>query len=193
MPTAPANLRVQSLAFTGLTLAWDAATDDSGTVRYDAEIQTPRGLLQARAFGTSQSFGGLTAGTTYPASVRAVDGAGNSSAAVSIQLTTPTRTLPPPSTPTNPRPVYAGGTLDAIAWDPSTHGTPVSYVLRSGDDVLLSTSATSVAVFQLVFVECAVEPGGTYTLTVQALSADNDLSALSTPLTVTIPLAVAAS
>jgi len=190
-PSTPTNLHVQTLQFTWLTLAWDASTDNSGSVMaYDAEVQTPSGLLQERAFATSQSFGGLAAGTTYTASVRAVDAAGNRSAPVSVQFTTPTRTLPPPTTPTNLRGVYVDGTLTGIAWDPSTHGTAVSYVLRSGDNFVHSTSSTSVTVFELVYVDCALSLGGTYTLTVQAWSADNDMSALSAPLTVTIPLTV---
>ncbi|GAA4457546.1 fibronectin type III domain-containing protein [Phytohabitans houttuyneae] len=187
-PTAPANLRVQSVGHTWVTLAWTPSTDNSGTVFYDTTLQTPTGPLQARAFGPTQGFGGLAPGTTYTASVRAVDLAGNSSAAVSVQVATPARTLPPPTTPANLRAVHVGGVLDRIEWDASTHGTPVSYQVLSGDTVLSSVPATSVSVFQLVHIDCAVEPGGTYTLTVQALSADNDVSARSAPLTVTIPL-----
>ncbi|BCB76732.1 hypothetical protein GCM10022251_50020 [Phytohabitans flavus] len=186
-PTAPTNLRVQNVAHTWFTLAWNASTDNSGSVLYEATVQTPDGPLHARAFSPTQGFGGLNPGTTYTASVRAVDPSGNASAAVSIPVTTPARTLPPPTTPANLRGVYVEGVLDRIAWDASTHGTPVSYLLRSGDIVLSSTSDTTVSIFQLVHIDCAVEPGGTYTLTVQALSADNDVSARSAPLTVTIP------
>ncbi len=184
-PTTPANLHVQSLTFTAVTLAWDASTDNSGTVMYDVTLNP--GNLSDRAFDPTQSFGGLTAGTSYTASVQAVDLAGNTSAAVSVQFTTPARTLPPPTTPTNLRGVFTDGVLQGIAWDPSQHATPVSYILRSGDTVFHTGAATSVSVFTLEFVDCAVNPGGTYTLTVQAISADLDLSARSAPLTVTIP------
>jgi hypothetical protein len=184
-PTTPSNLHVQSLSFTSVTLAWDASTDNSGTVMYDATVDP--GNLSERAFDTSQGFGGLSAGTTYTASVRAVDLAGNTSATVSIPFTTPTRTLPPPTTPTNLRGVFTDGVLQSIAWDPSQHATHVSYILRSGDTVFHTGAATSVTVYTLEFVDCAVNPGGTYTLTVQAISADLDLSALSQPLTITIP------
>jgi hypothetical protein len=189
-PTVPKNPRVQTVSFTWLTLAWDASSDNSGTVMYDGKIDTPDHLIQDRTFDTSLSFGGLAAGTTYTASVRAVDIAGNASAWVSVQLTTLARTLPPPTTPTNLRGVYVNGTLDRIAWDPSTHSTPVSYVLYSGDTFLHSGSATSVSIFDLVFVDCAVRPGGTYTMTVQAWAADNYPSQRSAPLTVTIPRTV---
>jgi hypothetical protein len=189
-PTVPTSLRVQSVAHTWLTLAWNASTDNSGTVMYDTTVQTPTGPLQARAFSPTQGFGGLMPGTTYTATVRAVDPAGNASATVSIVVTTLARTLPAPTTPTNLRGEYVDGLLDRIAWDASTHATPVSYLLWSGETVLSSGFATSVSVFQLVHIDCAVDPGGTYTLTVQAVSADNDVSARSEPLTVTIPSTV---
>jgi hypothetical protein len=184
-PTTPTNLHVQSLTFTSVALVWNASTDNSGTVMYDATLDP--GGLSDRAFDASETFGGLTAGTTYTASVRAVDLAGNTSAAVSVQFTTPARTLPPPTTPTNLRGVFVGGVLQSIAWDPSQHATHVSYILRSGDTVFHTGSATSVTVSTLESVDCAVVPGGTYTLTVQAISADLDVSARSEPLTVTIP------
>ncbi|MGN9912990.1 fibronectin type III domain-containing protein [Phytohabitans sp. LJ34] len=187
-PTVPTDLRVHSVGFTWVSLAWNPSTDNSGTVLYDATLQAAGGPLQQRAFTPTQGFGGLTPGTTYTASVRAVDLAGNASAAVSVQASTPARTLPPPTTPTNLRGVHVGGVLDRIAWDASPHGTPVSYLLLSGETVLSSVSTTSVSVFQLVHVDCAVEPGGTYTLTVRALSADGDFSDRSAPLTVTIPI-----
>ena len=186
-PTAPTNLRVQGVTHTWVSLAWSPSTDNSGTVFYDATLQSPGGQLKERAFGPAQGFGGLTPGVTFTASVRAVDLAGNASAAVSVQVTTPARTLPPPTTPTNLRPVLANGVLNAIAWDPSTHATGVSYLLLLGDSAISVSSFTSVSLFQLIHIDCAVEPGGTYTLTVQALSADNDFSARSAPLTVTIP------
>lgn len=187
-PTTPTNLRLESVGHTWVSLAWNPSTDNSGTVFYDVTLQSAGGSLQERAFGPTQGFGALTPGATYTGSVRAADLAGNTSATVSIQVSTPARTLPPPTTPTNLRPVFVGGVLDRIAWDASTHGTSVSYLLLSGDTVISSVSTTSVSIFQLIHIDCAVEPGGTYTLTVQALSADNDFSARSAPLTVTIPI-----
>lgn len=50
-----------------------------------------------------------------------------------------------------------------------------------------TTSATSISIYHLVFIDCAIEPGGTYTLTVQALAADSYPSVRSAPLTVTVP------
>jgi len=186
-PTTPRNLRVQNVALTWFTLAWDASTDNSGSVMYDVTVTTPTGPRTERAFSPTQSFGGLPTGTTFTASVRATDLAGNTSAAVSIQVTTPPRTLPAPITPANLRAVYVGGVLDRIEWDASSHPSGVSYWLRNGESVIHSDSATSVTIFELLFIECAVQRGGTYTFTVEALSGDLDFSGRSAPLTVTIP------
>ncbi|GIJ43592.1 hypothetical protein Val02_04780 [Virgisporangium aliadipatigenens] len=182
-PTTPTNLRLHSAGHTWLYLAWDASTDNSGTVMYDVAL----GTLQERAFEPLQGFGGLVPGATYTGTVRAVDLAGNSSPPVSITVSTPARTLPPPPVPTNLRGVFAGGALTAIAWDASSHPAGVSYLLRSGDNLLHSGSATSVTVFELLNIDCSVAPGGTYAVTVEALSGDNDFSGRSAPLTVTIP------
>ena len=186
-PTTPTNLRVQAVAHTWVTLAWNASTDNSGTVMYDVTLDGPTGRLTARAFSPTQSFGGLAPGTTFTASVRATDLAGNTSAATRIQVTTPARTLPPPATPANLRAVFTNGVLTGIRWDASSHPAGVSYLLRSGEDVLFSGSETGVTVFELVNIFCSVERGGTYTVTVEALSGDNDFSARSAPLTVTVP------
>lgn len=97
----------------------------------------------------------------------------------------------PPSAPANLRAVHVDGVLHRIAWDRSVHDRMVSYVGYSGPVSLFSTSATSISIFELVHHWCAVEPGSTYTLTVEALSSDNHSSALSAPLTITIPPASA--
>jgi hypothetical protein len=188
-PTVPTNLRVADVSFTSVTLAWSPSTDNSGTVAYDVRIDTPDNLVNERAFTTTQSFGGLEAGRTYTASVVAVDGAENASAAATIQFTTVQRTLPPPTAPTNVRGVFVNGTLHDIAWDPSVSGQHVSYVGYSGHNVLFSTSATKISIFNLVYAWCAVRPGATVTVTVQAIAQDNALSERSAPATFTIPAA----
>jgi hypothetical protein len=188
-PTTPTNLQTQTVSFTWFNLSWNPSTDNSGTVMYDVTIHRAGTVESQRAFTNSQGFGGLEAGATYTASVSAVDVAGNRSATVSIQVTTLPRTQPPPSTPTNLRGVFVDGVLHSIAWDASTHNQPVSYVGYSGSTSLFSTWATSIRIFELVHHWCAVDPGGTVTLTIQAIGSDNYLSGFSAPVTFTIPAA----
>ena len=191
-PTTPTDLHVQSVSFTWVSLAWDASTDNSGWVAYDATIDLPSGPYTERVFSPAQEFGGLEAGHTYTVSVHAVDLAGNVSASVSVQFTTLARTGPPPTTPTNLRGVYVNGVLTAIAWDPSVFDGGVSYVLSTANGPLADTSDTSVTIHDLVYYDESVNPGGTYTMTVQAWGTDNYPSGVSDPLTVTIPDAVPA-
>ena len=189
-PTKPTNVHVETVSFTWATIAWDASTDNSGWVTYEATIDLPSGPYTERDLNTSQSFGALEAGHTYTVSVKAVDLAGNASAGVSVQFTTLPRTGPPPTTPTNLRGEYVDGVLTAIAWDPSVFAGGVSYVLYARNSPLTATSHTRVTIHDLVYYDESVNPGGTYTMTVQAWGQDNYLSGFSEPLTVTIPKTV---
>jgi len=184
-PTAPANLHVTDLSFTWAQLAWNAATDNSGFVRYEVALDASQ-AYDTTTIDTATGFGGLPAGVTFTATVRAADAAGNRSAAVTTTFTTKPRTGPPPTAPANLRAVYVGGVLHDLAWDPSVFDGTVSYNLYSGSDFLTATSFTSISVRSLIVNEC-VRPGSTHTLTVEAIGAGNYLSDHSAPLTVTIP------
>jgi len=86
---------------------------------------------------------------------------------------------------------HVGGVLNAIAWDPSVFDGAVSYQgYTSATNSVFATWATSITIRDLVVNWCAVEPGGTYTFTVQAIGENNYLSEHSAPLTATIPLTV---
>jgi hypothetical protein len=186
-PTAPTNLRVETVSHTWVRLAWDPSTDNAGAPMYEGRLHAPEFPNGSRTFDTALGFGGLQAGTTYVASVFAVDLAGNQSAAVPIEFSTLARSGPPPSTPANLRAVYANGVLSSIAWDPSSHSSPVSYQLYSGPDSLFATWGTSVSAFELIH-HAYVDPGSTHTFTVQAIGAGNYLSEHSQPLTATLPV-----
>jgi hypothetical protein len=183
-PAPPANLRVETVSFTWVSLAWDAPAGNP--VAYEAKVHTSDNLNSETTIGTTQGFGGLPAGVAHTASVRTIDARGNTSSAVSIQFTTLARTQPPPTTPTNLRAVFRGGVLDSLAWDASDHGSTVSYQLYSGANSVFATWNTAVSIRDLVQYEC-VESGSTHVFTVQAFGANNYLSGHSAPLTVTIP------
>ncbi|MFJ6677137.1 PQQ-dependent sugar dehydrogenase [Actinosynnema sp. NPDC091369] len=76
-PGAPADLRVTGRSATGVSLAWDPATDDVGVTGY---VVHRDGEPVATTDGTSATVTGLTAGTGYRFAVRARDAAGNLSA-----------------------------------------------------------------------------------------------------------------
>ncbi|WP_329463017.1 glycoside hydrolase family 18 chitinase [Streptomyces sp. NBC_01431] len=69
-PSAPGALTAGNVTDTGVTLSWQAATDDKGVKNYDVY----RGAAKiATVTGTSYTDSGLTAGTTYTYSVTARD------------------------------------------------------------------------------------------------------------------------
>jgi chitodextrinase len=86
-PTAPTNLTAVSVTSSSATLRWSAATDDVGVVVYQALVN---GSVAATVTSTSATVTGLSAGTTYSVTVRALDAAGNTSpASGAIAVTTP--------------------------------------------------------------------------------------------------------
>ncbi len=186
-PTAPTNVRVSTLSFTSLTLAWNASTDNRGAPTYIVKIDVPPGLWQSQTIALTESFGGLRAGQAYQASVTAVDAAGNRSAAVPIQFTTLAWTQPAPAAPANLRAVLVGGRLHSIAWDAPARTGGFTYALYSGPNLLVWSGTTDFTIDRLVNHECAVDPGSTHSLTVQAWDRENQPGALSAALTVTIP------
>jgi hypothetical protein len=186
-PSAPMNLHVQKLSFTSATVAWNASTDDSGWVMYQLEANAlPRSLLRYGSTTPNKAVTGLKPGLTYTLSVVAVDGARNTSAPASIQFTTPVDNAAP-TTPTALRATTANGAVNAIAWNPSTDGSPVRYVLRANGNRIFGTQGTRVTAYELLYLDCVVLPGATYTLTVEALDVHDNVSGRSAPVTVTFP------
>lgn len=186
-PTTPTGLSVQHLGFTSVTLAWNPSTDDSGWLLYEVEVQAlPTHAQRYAALEPTKTFTGLPMGTTFTATVVAVDGAHNRSSTTSIQFTTPTD-VTTPTAPTNLRPVLTGGVLTALAWDPATDDSPLSYRIIADGDFVFGTSGTTVDVFELLFVFCVIEPGSTHTITIRAVDIAHHVSAPSNSLTVTFP------
>jgi chitodextrinase len=95
-PTTPTNLRATSLSQTSVTLAWDASTDNSGSLTYSVNkdgqgFTVPQGQ-------TTYTIDWLSAGRTYTFYVTAVDRSLNTSAKSNIlTVTTPPDTAAPPA------------------------------------------------------------------------------------------------
>jgi hypothetical protein len=78
VPTAPANLAVTSKSNTSISLIWSPSTGGTGAISYDIYRNSAKiGSTTA----TTYTDNGLTAYTSYSYYVKAVDGAGQSSAA----------------------------------------------------------------------------------------------------------------
>ncbi|UII33495.1 M4 family metallopeptidase [Fulvivirga ulvae] len=84
-PTAPGALAASGITSTSATLSWTASTDNVGVTGYDIYLG---GSLVNSTSGTSYNLTGLTASTSYTASVRAKDAAGNTSSPSTVSFTT---------------------------------------------------------------------------------------------------------
>jgi hypothetical protein len=90
-PTAPTNLLVSNITETGLTLTWNASSDNVGVTGYD--VYQGSTLLRSGVTTTTMNVTGLTCNTAYSFTVKAKDAAGNTSAASNTASAT---TLPCP-------------------------------------------------------------------------------------------------
>jgi chitodextrinase/lysophospholipase L1-like esterase len=88
-PSAPTSLAASTTGATSFTLSWAAATDNLSVASYDVYID---GALKTTTTATSATITGLSGTTTYAATVKAKDDAGNVSAA-STPLSVTTQTL----------------------------------------------------------------------------------------------------
>src|SRR5688572_16837337 len=117
-PTTPTNLHVTATTANSVTLAWDASTDNSGSLSYRVHLVSPS--MDKVANQTSLTWTSLSPTTTYSFYVYAVDKAGNRSANSNTVTVT---TLAPDTAPTTPTDLHATAithTTATLAWNPST-------------------------------------------------------------------------
>jgi chitodextrinase len=77
-PSAPGNLRSTGATSDSVSLAWNASTDNVGVSGYEV---LRNGTVAATVSGTGHTDTGLASSTSYTYTVRALDAAGNRSAA----------------------------------------------------------------------------------------------------------------
>jgi chitodextrinase len=99
-PSTPTGLAASNVTQTGLTLSWNASTDNVGVTGYDVYRGSTR---METVTSTSSAQSGLACGTSYTFGVVARDAAGNSSSQAVLQVSTSACSPPPPS----PTPGYA--------------------------------------------------------------------------------------
>jgi poly(hydroxyalkanoate) depolymerase family esterase len=125
-PTAPSNLTVTNTTDKTISLRWAASTDDVGVVVY--QIYTGSTLVGTVPASTSGTISNLQPSTTYTFAVKAVDAAGNVSAASSaLTVTTKSSTVvdtTPPSV-----------TLSGSATGTVTAATTLALTATASDDV----------------------------------------------------------
>jgi len=93
-PSAPTGLAVSNPSQTGLTLTWNASSDNVGVAGYDTYLN---GSKVGSPSSASYTFGSLTCATSYTLGVVAYDVAGNRSSPANASGSTTVCSQPPPS------------------------------------------------------------------------------------------------
>ncbi len=163
-PPALQGVPVQSPP--SVTLTWADATDDVGAVAYRVYRN---GVLVATVTSPSWTDPGVSAGTAYTYSVRALDAAGNlgdaSFVAVAVDLA-------PPQPPASLSAQWLAGPLRVqLSWPAAVDDVGVVAYELSRDGVVLGRTATT------SFVDSAVAPATTYSYSVVAIDAAGNRSA----------------
>jgi chitodextrinase/lysophospholipase L1-like esterase len=180
-PTVPTNLQSPSRTTNSINLSWTPSTDNTGVTGY--EIYRG-GALVGSSTSATYVDGGLTASTAYSYTVRARDAAGNRSA-VSAALAVSTNAVPPDTqAPTVPTALVGSAlspTSIALSWGAASDNVAVvGYdVLRNGVKIASPAGTT--------YTDLTVAPASSYTYTVAARDAANNVSATSAPRNVTTP------
>ena len=166
-PTAPGSLHAVSVSDVDIVLAWNASTDDSGSVNYAVFFDDyPTPFLTSAATQLDVHLNRAIAmipGSSHTFQVRAEDPSGNHSFSNALTVSFAAGDNNPPTAPSNLRVVSNTASGVELAWDPST-------------DLVPSIQTDPV---------CGLVPGTTATFSVRARDALDNGSAFSNSVTVT--------
>ena len=183
-PSVPVGLAATSTSSNAVNLTWTASTDTGGSGLAGYKIL--RNGTQINTSATATYTDGTTLGTTtYSYAVKAYDRTGNTSAAsVAASVTTPD-TLPP-SVPTGVKATSTVANSVTVSWGASvdTGGSGlVGYNVYRADKtkVLQSVAAPATS-----YTDATAGGGATLTYTVAAYDAVGNVSAVSSPASVTV-------
>lgn len=165
-PTKPGNFRVTAKTQTTVTVAWNASSDNSGSLTYEVRMwQEGRYVTVATLPRTQTTFTktGLIPNVQYFFHVEASDASGNRSISNGAYTTTDADRTPP-ATPANLRVTRVTASQIDLSWDAAADDTGIrSYLVapspREGN--LMFTGPTSATIVGLA-------PRTTYTFTVKA-------------------------
>lgn len=182
-PSVPGSLAASGTTSSGTTLSWSASNDGSGGTGV-ASYEVLRGSsVVGTVTGTTYTATGLSPATAYSFTVRAVDGAGNRSAASNaVSVTTSPSSGGDTTAPSVPSGLAASGTTASattLAWNASTDAVGVTGydVLRNGSVIGSTASRT--------FTVTGLSPATAYAFAVRAYDAAGNRSAASAAVNVT--------
>ncbi|EES74785.1 chitin binding domain protein [Paenibacillus sp. oral taxon 786 str. D14] len=190
-PTAPTDLTATAVTSNSVTLGWNASSDNVGVTGY--RIYNGSNLVATVSGSTlSHTVTGLNANTSYTFTVRAVDGAGNSSSPSNSVTVTTSPAANDPEAPSAPGNLHVMGTATSssvtLMWNASSDNVGVTgYRIYRG-----STLSVTVPGTQTSFTVTGLSAATSYTFTVRAIDAAGNESAASNAVQVTTASAPAA-
>ena len=171
-PTVPMNLIASNITTFSIDLSWNASTDNVGVSSYDVFVD---GNLEASTSNTNYTITGLASNASFSLTVLAKDIAENASAqstALNVM------TLEDTEAPTVPMNIMISNETDVsfkVTWDASTDNTAVT-----GYDVYVDGSFNATT-SDVTYTVNSLTASTTYSITVLAKDAVNNMSAQSIP------------
>jgi len=190
-PTAPTGLAATAVTSNSVTLSWNASSDNVGVTGY--RVYNGSNLVGTVSGSTlSHTVTGLNANTSYTFTVRAVDGAGNSSSPSNPVTVTTSPAVNDTQAPSAPGNLHVMGTATSssvtLMWSPSTDNVGVTgYRIYRGSTLSVTVSGTETS-----FTVTGLSAATSYTFTVRAIDAAGNESAASNTVQVTTASAPAA-
>jgi chitodextrinase len=180
-PTTPTNLIATAAGVTQVNLTWLASTDNVGVAKY--EIYRDGSILNQTPSNTiNYTDTSVMGNTSYSYQVKAVDAAGNKSGfSITITVKTPIpKDIQAPTAPTN----LVGSTLTVsqvkLTWNASTDNIAVTKyrIYRVASPAYIAEVTTT------SYDDNTVQADTSYSYTVKALDAENNMSFDSNVLTI---------
>jgi chitodextrinase len=182
-PSVPVGLAFSQITASSFTLNWGAATDNIAVTGYDIFQD---GVQVGSSVTLNYAVTGLAPLTAYSMTVKAKDAAGNVSAASAAFSVTTTADTTAPAAPSGLAAASLSATSFMLSWNASTDNIGVTGYDIFKDGVQIGSSAT------LTYAVSGLAPLTSYSMTVKAKDAAGNVSAASTPLSVTTTADVAA-
>jgi chitodextrinase len=178
-PTTPTNVRVVGVTEDSITIAWNASTDNSGSLH--AYIA---GGIYHPGTSTTKTFTGLVPNTTRTYYVQAIDPSGNMSGLSDPVTATTAPDTTAPTTPTNLKVTGTGISTVSLTWDRSSDRWSFGYEVLMNGAVLASAAHPFTGTPSITLRKI---PPGIHTFTVRARDTSGNVSGESNE--VTVPLA----
>jgi chitodextrinase len=186
-PSQPGTITVSGVSSTSATLKWGSSSDNVGIEGYRVYRGAsggPLSLITTTDAVTSFSAKNLRSGFSYTFGVTAIDAADNESPMRTVNVTTPassdTTAPAAPSSGSVSLKAFSSSRIDVV-WAASTSSDVAYYVIYRGGVPVGTVERPN----SQRFSDNNLSPSTSYSYTVQAVDSAGNLSALTTPKSVT--------